>query len=296
MSKSNKKRVASGRELGLVLMQQLMDTEDLHYGLWSEGLELSLANVAQAQQNYTNMLLDLLPAPTAEDGPIRVLDIGCGTGHFMEQLDEKGYRVDGVVPSEAFSQAARERMVARGNTASKVFECPFQDMPTPDSTERYDVAIFSESFQYIPMDACFAKLDTVVKPGGMVIVSDFFRTGAYAEGDPGSNSFRGGKLIDAFYKTIETSPFSIESDRDITKLVSPGLDLFNDLLMNRLRPAGISIGKFMQARRPFLSWLIAKLFRKKFERVKYKYFSGLRCASTFERYKVYRVVVLRKAA
>jgi hypothetical protein len=49
------------RELGLVLAQQLLDVEDLHYGLWEGDLELSLGNLVQAQQRYSEMLIATLP-------------------------------------------------------------------------------------------------------------------------------------------------------------------------------------------------------------------------------------------
>mgnify|MGYP001827102477 FL=1 len=45
----------TSRELGLVLAQQLLDVEDLHYGLWDPDMELSLGNIALAQQRYTAM-------------------------------------------------------------------------------------------------------------------------------------------------------------------------------------------------------------------------------------------------
>jgi len=46
------KNKMSSRELGLVLAQQILDVEDLHYGLWDADLELSLGNMAHAQQRY----------------------------------------------------------------------------------------------------------------------------------------------------------------------------------------------------------------------------------------------------
>lgn len=46
------------RELGLVLAQQLLDVEDLHYGLWAPDLEVSPGNLIEAQQRYSTRLLD----------------------------------------------------------------------------------------------------------------------------------------------------------------------------------------------------------------------------------------------
>lgn len=50
----------SSRELGLVLAQQILGVEDLHYGLWDADLELSVNNLFTAQQRYSAMLLGQL--------------------------------------------------------------------------------------------------------------------------------------------------------------------------------------------------------------------------------------------
>ena len=47
------------KELGLVLGQQLLGVDDLHYGLWDENLPLSLGNLADAQQRYTDMIVSV---------------------------------------------------------------------------------------------------------------------------------------------------------------------------------------------------------------------------------------------
>jgi hypothetical protein len=55
----------SSRELGLLLAQQLLDVEDLHYGLWDADLPVSLSSLAAAQQRYSDRLLDLIEQLTA---------------------------------------------------------------------------------------------------------------------------------------------------------------------------------------------------------------------------------------
>ncbi|MEN8205237.1 MAG: hypothetical protein ABFS24_04405 [Pseudomonadota bacterium] len=57
------------RELGLGLAQQILGVEDLHYGLWDADLDLSLGNIALAQQRYTEMLLALIDALLVDHHP-----------------------------------------------------------------------------------------------------------------------------------------------------------------------------------------------------------------------------------
>ena len=106
---TDKERMSS-RELGLLLAQQLLDVEDLHYGLWDADLEVLPGNVALAQQRYTAMLLALLERLLAECKQPRLLDVGCGTGHMLQQLLQQGYLVDAVNPSAHLNRLVRERL------------------------------------------------------------------------------------------------------------------------------------------------------------------------------------------
>src|SRR5688572_33363029 len=101
------------RELGLVLAQQLGNVEDLHYGLWEPDLELSFANLRVAQQRYSDMILKQLPPSS---GNVRVLDVGCGTGHLIRQMLDRGYLADGVIPAKDLGTLVRrseERRVGK---------------------------------------------------------------------------------------------------------------------------------------------------------------------------------------
>jgi hypothetical protein len=71
------------------------------------------------------------------------------------------------------------------------------------------------------------------------------------------------------------------------------MELVNDLLMNRIKPATLTIGRYIEGRYPLLARLAIRLLRKKLDRVNYKYFSGHRSKEVFERYKTYRLLLYR---
>ena len=95
----------STQELGLILGAKLLKTDDLHYGFWNGGMEVTFANLGAAQEAYTEFLIGRIPA-----GVKSVLDVGCGTGALAKRLLERGYRVECVTPSDTLADLAVERL------------------------------------------------------------------------------------------------------------------------------------------------------------------------------------------
>ena len=277
------------REAGLVLAQQLLGIEDLHYGLWEDDLALTISNLPIAQQRYTDQLLSCLP-PASDN--VRILDIGCGTGHLLEQCLNKGYHIDGVSPSESLSKLIRQRLDRRHGNDTRLFECQFENYPVQENIDRYDAAFFSESFQYIPMQRSFEILRQILKPGGKVIICDFFKRSDSDPNASGANTFGGGHDYNEFRSLLDSTPFEQISDTDITGKVSPNIALLNDILMNRLGPSLSTLGTFLADRYPIGYWLLTRPFRKRFRKLQHKYFTGHRSRETFERFKTYHLIQL----
>ena len=285
------KEKMGSRELGLVLTQQILGVDDLHYGLWDEDLELKMTNLGIAQQRYTDNMIAAMPAP--KTGSVKVLDIGCGTGHVLGQLLSRGYLADGLVPAASLAKLVRKQQARFPEIKSRFFECRFEDLPFNELEHQYDVCLFSESFQYISMEASFELLQKILKPGGIVVICDFFKTEHHGDGGPGDGSFGGGHAMADFYRKVKESRFELVRDEDITKRVSPNLQLVNDLLHDTIKPVGLTLDRYLSDNYPKISWLIKKLLRKKLDRMNYKYFEGHRNKETFERYKTYHLMVLK---
>lgn len=278
------------RELGLVLAQQLGNVEDLHYGLWDPDLPLTFGNLRTAQQRYSDLLLGQLPPATGE---VRVLDIGCGTGHLISQMLDRGYLADGVIPARDLGTLVRRRIGERAGFQPRIWECRFEDFPVDEARGRYDVCLFSESFQYIPATRSLPLVQALLKPGGLLVICDFFKTDAHGDGGPGDRSFGGGHAWREFTTTMAGYPFVLLRDDDITSRVSPNLELLNDWLMHRALPASQTINRFLRDNYPISTRVLLWIFRKRLRKVRYKYFSGYRSRETFERYKTYHLLVYR---
>ncbi len=278
------------REVGLLLAQHLFQVDDLHYGWWDEGGVPSIATFGAAQDRYNTKLIDAIRLHVPSG---RVLDVGCGTGKLLSLLLDRGYRAEGVIPSATLHRAVSARLAARGQDGAPVFHCKFEDFPAADRLSAYDGVLFSESFQYIPMDQSFAMLRRIVKPGGVVQICDFFKVDPADGGPDDDGSMGGGHPLSSLYAEIARAGVTILSDEDITARMSPNLALVEDLLENRGGPAVQTLGRFLQSRYPLSLRCVLWLFRKELAKARFKYLSGRRNQAGFERLKSYRRVMLR---
>jgi len=146
------------------------------------------------------------------------------------------------------------------------------------------------------MAASLPLLQRIVKPGGLLVIADVFKSDAHGDAGPGDKSISGGHVLREFYDRMLQTRFRPLTDEDLTARVSPNLDLLNDFLMQRARPAALTLHRFLQSNYPVTTRLALRLFRRKLEKVHYKYFRGHRCGATFERYKRYRLLIYRLAA
>jgi len=285
----------TSRELGLVLAQQLLDVQDLHFGLWEPDLKVSMSNFAVAQQRYTDLLLGQVKRLAGDNAETRILDIGCGTGHMLEQLIACGYAVDAVNPSPFLNHQVRKRFSRLQSASPTLYESTFENMPTTACEGHYDVLLCSESFQYIPLPAFFAKAPVLLRNGGYAIICDFFKTDAHGDGAAGDRSFSGGHLLGQFHELLLDSQFRKLLDEDLTSRVSPNLDLLDEWLTQRLAPAAGSIDRYLKDQYPRSSRVLKWLARRKLAKLRYKYLSGHRNAAMFRKYKSYRLLILQFA-
>ena len=228
---------AVGLDVGLGFSRWLTGAENLHYGLWT-GLEVSAANLRAAQDAYTAKLLTYLPA-----GCLRILDIGGGAGVTARKLVALGHKVEIVVPSAIL--AGRCRVNA---PEARVHECTFEDF-TAD--ERFDVCLFSESFQYVPLDIALGKALSLLGAGGVVVIADCFRSEAYRDAKADGRKPGGGHYVGAFRDTVSHLPVKIDREEDIADAVAPSIDLEQGLF-NVIGDGLVRLDAELAARRPWV--------------------------------------------
>lgn len=280
------------KEFGLVAAQQLFKVEDLHYGFWDDHEEATLSNWKKAQEKHTKFLFkhifDHIKGKNKSE--IRLLDIGCGVGVTTKKLLELDYRVDGLVPYKWMADyASKLTSDYKDEFRGDIYDCKFEDFPIEQLKQRYDIAFFSESYQYVDMIKSFKVLDQILKDNGIVIIFDFFKR----DDVTGKSPLGGGHSMNSFYNMVKDYNYSIKVDKDITKNVSPNLKLVNEVLVERILPFSDTFDKFMETRNKKIYSFIKWVLRKRISKMSFKY-SNSRNEENFIKYKSYRLIVLSK--
>jgi len=244
-----------GLDAYVYMAKTFADTPWLHYGMWEPGERVTVPNVRKAQERYVEKLMTLFPP-----APARVFDIGGGTGVMAEYLIGKGYSVEVLTPSGVQINEARERL---GEDAV-LHHMKFQDYDGPGG---FDILLFSESFQYVPLDKSMPKLKELLNPGGVVIIADCFRGPAYKRGElvPG-----GGHRYEAFEQAVADNSLTIEENIDVTESVAPSMSIDQQVYRGVVAPLITQIDAMLRRRNRFVHWLVASGY-KLFTSADYRY-------------------------
>jgi 2-polyprenyl-3-methyl-5-hydroxy-6-metoxy-1,4-benzoquinol methylase len=127
---------------------------------------------------YSRMRLDrAIRAELPEPRPgMRLLDVGCGTGHQLRNLNDAGFAVTGVDGSEDMLAHAREL-----NPGAELRQANVDALPFPDAS--FDVVICLEVLRYLPdPQPCLSEIRRVLRPGGKALVTatPLFNLNGYA--------------------------------------------------------------------------------------------------------------------
>lgn len=229
--------------MALALSRWLTGSEHLHYGLWT-GLDVSAGNVGRAQDAYSARLFSYLPK-----GRLRILDIGGGAGETAKKLIALGHSVEIVVPSAYLADRCRTNA-----PSAVVHEATFQNA---NPVGPFDLCLFSESFQYMPMDQSLPKALSLLGPKGEILIGDCFRSLAFPT-QKGVRICGGGHTDAAFRVALARLPLKILAEEDVTIAAAPSIDL-EQALFNVLGRGLQSTDVELAKKRPVRHWLMHRL-------------------------------------
>ncbi len=114
---------------------------------------------------------DLAARARAELGrPLRVLEIGCGNGALLRELDDRGDIDFGIGVDSSAGMLARARERSRDHARLRFIKVNGPALDVPD--DHVDVVISFLSFRYLDWDPVMAEIRRVLAPRGRLWVVD----------------------------------------------------------------------------------------------------------------------------
>ena len=265
-----------GLEIGLLMSRFFQNCDDLHYGYWHNGLEVQFSNMGQAQANHSELIISNIP-----DGTRSILDVGAGAGSLAQKLLDNGYEVDCVSPSTFLSDKLEEKL----NDKSIVYRTKYEDLETD---KKYDLILFSESFQYIDMKIAFDKSLSIMNENGHLLICDFFMTDA-----EGKNPLQAGHKFSKYEQIINDFPLEQITEMDITADTAPTIQVLDDFLTKLALPVSELCSKYLHGNYPKLMKILNWKLGKKFDKIENRYFKGQMNVEAYMKYETYRLLLYK---
>lgn len=117
---------------------------------------------AYSRRRLEHLLAAALPASADR---VRLLDVGCGTGHHLAALRARGFDVAGVDGSPEMVAHARAN-----NPGVEIARSDVERLPFPDAS--FDVVVCIEVLRYLPdIRTCLREMARVLRPGGVCLAT-----------------------------------------------------------------------------------------------------------------------------
>ncbi len=118
--------------------------------------------------------LPFIRAVLEPQGPARLLDVGCGTGWYLQHLSPWCAEAVGVDLSQGMLAQARRRL-----PEAELVQADARDLPFGEG--RFDLVLSTRVLSHIAgPEAALAEARRVLRPGGLVVVSDVDAAHPYA--------------------------------------------------------------------------------------------------------------------
>ncbi len=233
----------SGLDLELYLMTDILKLDSLHYGYWHDNTNKTLAGVRQAQDRFTEMLLEAIP-PSVQT----VLDVGCGIGDVSRALVNSGYHVTAVSPEKHHARYFQDT-----NGAITFISSKFEKLNLND---KFDLILMSESQNYFPTRIGFLQCAALLEPSGYLLVAGMFRKSRDVNIKEVTN------VLKDYIKSAREFGLHLIDEFDITQKVLPTIEFIHHSIENYVEPGIDLLRHFLTSTSPLKTRLF-KLFLQK---------------------------------
>lgn len=265
----------------LKLYLDLSKTNYLHFGLWDKEADLNLSNFQKAQENYAQNLIGFVP-----NGVKNILDVGCGVGGNAIAFAAKGFVIESISPDPY----QKELFIKNTKGEIPFYLTTLEDFKT---SKKYDLVLMSESVQYINEKDIFLNAKRLLKEGGYLLTSDYYKL-EEARGVPNLP----GHFLKDFMNEAEKNDFTLVKEQDITEQILLTLDYGNMVYKNYIKPVLDCILTTIQVHLKPLYFILSLALRIKIKGKSLKQIIINNVvpldAETFKKYLSYRIHLFKK--
>lgn len=266
-------------DIALALMHRMFNVRHLHYGYFEGRLKPSLENLPKAQENYLRRLMQAIP----RRGVHAILDVGCGIGGVAQELLKRGYKVTCIAPDPYLTSETSKATRRKASTITAMYE-NLAEIPTAP----FDLILMSESCQYIDVQAGWRQNSRFLRPGGYLLVSDFFKKGPIK--DPRIS--KSGHDLRQYLEHGRREGFRLISEKDITAFTAPTMDIYQQALSQYVIPVAEALTRVVERRWPKIYKILRLYGRHRLLFLREKY--SRQGAKPFARYKKYAILLFQK--
>ncbi len=232
-------------DLELDLYVNVLKLKSLHWGYWLPGEKLTKENLDRAQARYSQKIISLIPA-----GVKTILDVGAGIGDNAQRLSRAGFRVTALSP-----EPVQRRIFADICKQNKRISFIFSKYEDLDTSKKFDLILMSESSNYFPLKKGADRSQSLLNPGGFVLVSGLFRkkpTREYSEWH----------VAEEFVREYRNHGFKVLKQIDISHQAAPTMELASAFYTRHFLPFADLAGKYYRRAFQVKTKLIGLFFKK----------------------------------
>lgn len=166
-----------------------------------------------------HQLAELLISHINHPGPARVLDLGCGFGTLVRQLQALGHKVTGVDHNPHLIRIAQTQVLAPGASQPRWISASIaelgQSLQGIDDADRFDVIILQNSARYESLLTTMGLAVSLLAPDGQLLMVEEFETA-----EPDFRRRAELPMLQHALALAERTGLTLEADRDLSTATS----------------------------------------------------------------------------
>lgn len=128
--------------------------------------------INRSQDLYAFTKYDIIREWIGTQQPLSILNAGCGSGELSFLFAEDGHKVEGIDPVQEYVDLAQATLTSAPEAIRPRVTFGQASVESYQTDRKFDVVVATDVLEHIEdADAAFAKLVSLVKPGGRIVIT-----------------------------------------------------------------------------------------------------------------------------